>query len=140
MALLRSGRRTSSSSSLSTASIRSWKSASDADPETASHADGLAIRHTKRVRKTLSSNGSVEEGRVSFLTVSTLMEASDEALIRPSSKVRIRCIVLIATHLVRCHRLASPAMRASADGSVGPGLANPGVRGLAFKTLSLGVH
>ena len=112
MALPRSGRRTSSSSRLSTASIRRWGSARDADPETVSHADGSAIRHTKRVRKAISSNGSVEEGRVSFPAVSALMETRDESLI----KTFVECKDKV--HCPNCNALGtlSPVGKASSVG------------------------
>ena len=93
MALLRSGRRTSVSSGLSSASVQSWKSARAASPNIQSSAEGSMIRHTKRVRKALSSEGSVEEGRSSFPTVRALMDASDEAL---------KKILIEGKHKVRC--------------------------------------
>ena len=98
------------------------------------------IRHTKRVRKALSSDSSVEEGSASSVTVSAPMEASDEALKRPPLKVNTKCVASIATALTCCHRLAKPALRASADGGVVPESANPGVGRLAPKSLFLEVH
>ena len=93
MALLRSGRRTSASSGLSAVSIQSWKTARGAGLDTGSHENGSVIRHTKRVRKALSSNGGVVERRMSFPTVRALMEASDEALIMTliEGKNKVRC-------------------------------------------------
>ena len=73
MALLRSGRGTSVSSGLSAVSIQRWKSASGAGQEIGSCADGIMIRRTKRVRKSLSSDSSIEEGRVGFPIVSALL-------------------------------------------------------------------
>ena len=93
MTLHRSGGRISVNSGLSAVTIQSWKSARGADPEVGSCADGSEIRHTKRVRKALSSDSSVQEGRVNFPTVSALMEASDEALKKTldEGKHKVRC-------------------------------------------------
>ena len=109
-------------------------------PKKVSHADGPAIRHTKRVRKALPSNSSVEEGRSCFPTVCALTETSDEALIKTLVEGENKVCY------PNCNALGalSPVGKVGSAGfrrrSVGSGLANPSLRGLALKSLFLGVH
>ena len=131
MALLRSGRRSS------IVSFQSYETARSAGQEDAPTTNGLTILGRKRARKALSVNSDAKEGRTCFPAASALIKNSDEDLKKILIEGSPECVASNVTLLVLYHRLVRPALQVPIGGSVGPGLANPGVRRLAPKSWCL---